>query len=91
MVTGNGSVNVASTLLWFLFWLGWLALLIFTIVHCIRRVRPVWRAVLISVALLILPFLTVSVYWLVYLWQARAARKKPASSDPLNWPADTGH
>jgi hypothetical protein len=129
MVAWIGLVDGLLTVLWFLSFLGYLVLLIFTIVHCLRRVRPVWRAVLILVALVIFPLVTVGVYWLVYLWRSQVARKEPAwtpplppagwapdpsgryqvrfwdgrcwtdsvadggqmSTDPLNWPADTGH
>jgi hypothetical protein len=134
MVAWIGLVDAFLTLVWFLSFLGYLVLLIFTILHCIRRVRPVWRAVLTFVALVIFPLVTVGVYWLVYLSQSQAARKEPGwsaisshpgfpppawapdpsgrhqvrfwngrcwtdsvadggqvSSDPPNWPVDTGH
>jgi hypothetical protein len=56
----------AGVLIEFVVWLLLLAVLIATIVHCVKRVRPVWRAVLIVIGLVILPFFGLAVYWLVY-------------------------
>jgi hypothetical protein len=80
MVAWIGLVDALYTLFWFFSFWGYLFLLIFTIVHCIRRVRPVWRAVLTMVALVILPLVTVVVYWFVYILQSQAAREKPVRS-----------
>jgi hypothetical protein len=76
MLTGTLLVDAFLTLLWLLLVLGCLALFIFTIVHCIRRVRPVWRTVLIIAAMVLLPLVSVPVYWVVYLWQSQAASKQ---------------
>jgi hypothetical protein len=70
-------VDAFLTLLWLLLTLGCVALFVFTVVHCIRRVRPVWRAVLIVVAMVLLPMVSVPAYWVVYLLQSHAARKQP--------------
>jgi hypothetical protein len=77
-------VDAFLTLLFF----GLVALFVFTIVHCIMRVRPVWRSVLIVLAMVLLP-VSFPVYWVVYLLQSHAARKQPPWS-PISSPPGLG-
>jgi hypothetical protein len=62
-----GPSEVASGLLWWAAFIAWIALVVYTIVHCVRHVDPRWLSVLVIAAIIVLPFAGVAVYWFVVL------------------------
>ena len=78
--------------LWFALFIGWLALGIWSIVHCLLRFRPPgWAMVVFGALLLLVPFLGVAIYWLVYFVVVKvnpARRYTPTPIGPVGWFAD---
>jgi hypothetical protein len=60
------SSGVALSLLFYAWFLAWIVVLIGTIVHCVRRVRPIWATVLVIFAMALLPLAGVAIYWVVF-------------------------
>jgi hypothetical protein len=71
---------VTRSLLWFALFFGWIALLIFTIYHCVKRWRPpVWAMVALGIPVIVFPFLGVGLYWLIYFVAEYVRRGQPRS------------
>jgi hypothetical protein len=93
--------QVYWSFLWFAFVALWIGGTVAAIVHLVRRVHaPIWVIVLVVSVVLLIPFLTVALYWLVVAIvhmsrrkgptePARALDSAPRPSDglPPPWPA----
>ena len=72
-------LSLMEILLWYALLAAWIVGAIATMVHLVKRVHAsAWVLVPVAVALLVLPVITVAVYWLVVAVR-RVSRPKQAS------------
>ena len=61
-----GAMDVTLSLVWFALFFVWIALVPWTVVHCVTRFRPPVWAMILFVILVFVPYLGVAIYWGVY-------------------------